>query len=223
MCLRGYLSECRCVCVSRRVRPRLFASLYLRLCVCASVEIITACTASLNHPTPRQPHPALLSFALPRPALPVSVNKHSSEEEDTCTYWLRKHQVRGWRAVSAVGRQGKGLRKRSVYFTDAGDATICVVRVVFHTSASWTCVLCLSVFVIYIHTHVYIYIYIYISKYVFMYLFSFTDLCSAQRARMAQPPTTRCRPGPCWRYFARAERSDISNYSKSQSKSKSTM
>ena len=52
--------------------------------------------------------------------LPVSVKKHSSGEEDTWAYCLQKHQIRGWRAISAVGLQGKVWRKRNVYFTDTG-------------------------------------------------------------------------------------------------------
>ena len=34
--------------------------------------------------------------------------KNSSGEEGTKKYQLSKHQVRGWRAVSAAGLQGKG-------------------------------------------------------------------------------------------------------------------
>ena len=36
------------------------------------------------------------------------------------TFGLENNQIRGWRAVSAVELQGKGLRKRSVYFKDTG-------------------------------------------------------------------------------------------------------
>ena len=39
--------------------------------------------------------------------------KHSSGEEYTLTYLLSDHQIRGWRAVSAAGLHGKGLRKGS--------------------------------------------------------------------------------------------------------------
>ena len=52
--------------------------------------------------------------------LPASVKKHSSKVE---THWecqLEKHQIRGWRAVSAAGLHGKGLRKRKMSFTDTG-------------------------------------------------------------------------------------------------------
>ena len=34
---------------------------------------------------------------------------------------LKKHNIGGWIAVSATGLQGKGLRERSVFFTDAGS------------------------------------------------------------------------------------------------------
>ena len=33
---------------------------------------------------------------------------------------LSEHQLRGWRAVSAEGLQGRGLRKRNILFTDTG-------------------------------------------------------------------------------------------------------
>ena len=36
------------------------------------------------------------------------------------TISVKKKQIRGWRAGSAVERQGKGLRKNSVYSTDTG-------------------------------------------------------------------------------------------------------
>ena len=39
------------------------------------------------------------------------------------THWenkLAEPRFRGWRAVSTVGLQGKGLHERSVFFTDTG-------------------------------------------------------------------------------------------------------
>ncbi len=42
--------------------------------------------------------------------------KTTSGEEITLEYWLSEHQIRGWRAVSAAGLQGKGLHKRSVFY-----------------------------------------------------------------------------------------------------------
>ena len=39
-------------------------------------------------------------------------------EEDTWKDRLSKHQIRGWRAVSAEELQGEGSHKRSVFFTD---------------------------------------------------------------------------------------------------------
>ena len=48
--------------------------------------------------------------------LPVSVlTNHSFGEEVTLEYQLSEHRIRGWRAVSAAGLQGKGWRKRSVF------------------------------------------------------------------------------------------------------------
>ena len=37
---------------------------------------------------------------------------------------LPGHQIRGWRAASAAGLQGKGLSERSVFFTDTGIRTV---------------------------------------------------------------------------------------------------
>ena len=83
--------------------------------------------------------------------------------EDTGTNWLRKHQIRGWRAVSAVGLQGKGLRKRSVYFTDGISAD--------SMSYYFTCVyiyiyICTYIVLMYMYMHMYTYIYIYIYIYI---------------------------------------------------------
>ena len=47
--------------------------------------------------------------------IPVSVKNHSSEAEYGWTNELSKHQIMGWRAVSAAGLQGKGWHKRSVF------------------------------------------------------------------------------------------------------------
>ena len=62
--------------------------------------------------------------------LPVSVKKHSSREEDPWEDKPSEFQMRGWRAVSASGLQGKGSPKRSCFFTDAGIlASECPPRV----------------------------------------------------------------------------------------------
>ena len=45
----------------------------------------------------------------------ASVKKHSSGEEHTLEHKLSEHQIRGWIAVSVVGLQGEGLRKRNVF------------------------------------------------------------------------------------------------------------
>ena len=50
-------------------------------------------------------------------AILVSVKKHSSGYEDKWEYWFSKHRIRGWRAVSAEGLQGKGSPGRNVLFT----------------------------------------------------------------------------------------------------------
>ena len=42
--------------------------------------------------------------------MPVLVKKHSSGEEDPWGNQLDKHQIRGWRGVSAAWFQGKGSR-----------------------------------------------------------------------------------------------------------------
>ena len=53
--------------------------------------------------------------------LPASVKqKHSSGEEDPWENQPEKHQIEGWKGVSAAGLQGKGSPKRSVFFTDTG-------------------------------------------------------------------------------------------------------
>ena len=65
-------------------------------------------------PTPRR-LPDLPDGDLCMGLIPVSVKKHSSGEEDTL-----ENQISGWRAVSATGLRGKGLRKRLFLFTDTG-------------------------------------------------------------------------------------------------------
>ena len=45
----------------------------------------------------------------------ASVEKDSSGEEYPWADRLDEHNIRGWRAVSAAGSQGKGLRKTSVF------------------------------------------------------------------------------------------------------------
>ena len=62
--------------------------------------------------------------------IPVSVNKHSSGEEDPRENQLAKHQIRGWRAVSAAGLQGKGCHKRSVYFTGTGVISFIIIVII---------------------------------------------------------------------------------------------
>ena len=49
------------------------------------------------------------------PVMPLSVKKHSSGEEDMWEHKLSECQIRGWRAVSAAGLRGQGLRKRTVF------------------------------------------------------------------------------------------------------------
>ena len=44
--------------------------------------------------------------------IPVSVEKHSSGEEDTWEHEPSERQITGWRAASAAGLQGKGWRKK---------------------------------------------------------------------------------------------------------------
>ena len=51
---------------------------------------------------------------------PASVKKHSCGEEDPWENQLQKHQIRGWRGVSAAVLQGKGSRTMSVCLTDTG-------------------------------------------------------------------------------------------------------
>ena len=46
--------------------------------------------------------------------LPASVKKHPSGYEDRLNNQLWKHQIWGWRAVSAAGLEGRGSSKRSV-------------------------------------------------------------------------------------------------------------
>ena len=46
--------------------------------------------------------------------LPVSAKKHSSGKEDPWKDKPSECQIRGWRAVSASGLQGKGSPERSV-------------------------------------------------------------------------------------------------------------
>jgi hypothetical protein len=51
----------------------------------------------------------------------VCVNEHAPpEKKDSWADRLRKHHVRGWRAVSAKGLQGKGQGKKSVFVTNTG-------------------------------------------------------------------------------------------------------
>ena len=45
---------------------------------------------------------------------PLEKNTHWLEK-NTLEYQPSEHQIGGWRAVSAAGLQGKGLRKRSVF------------------------------------------------------------------------------------------------------------
>ena len=45
----------------------------------------------------------------------MSVKKHSSREEDPLEDRLSKHQIRGWRAVSAAGSQASAGTK-GVFF-----------------------------------------------------------------------------------------------------------
>ena len=52
--------------------------------------------------------------------IPVSVKKHSSRK---WKYKPSECQIRGWRAVSASGLQGRGSPKRDVFFTDTGSIT----------------------------------------------------------------------------------------------------
>ena len=75
----------------------------------------------------RSPDPCYANWAcvlLAYVPLPVSVKKHSSGEDSFWTDKLSKHQIRGWRALSAPGSQDKGSHKRSFYFTDTGIITL---------------------------------------------------------------------------------------------------
>ena len=47
--------------------------------------------------------------------LPVTVNKHSSGEEDPLVARLSEHQIRGWNAVVPIVLYGQGSSKRSVF------------------------------------------------------------------------------------------------------------
>ena len=49
----------------------------------------------------------------------VCEQKHFSGEEDVWEDKLSEHLIRGWRAISAAGLQGKGSYKRNVFFTEA--------------------------------------------------------------------------------------------------------
>ena len=61
-------------------------------------------------------------------------NKHLSGEECTLKCWLSEHEIMGWRAVSAAGLEGKGLRKRNSLFTDTGMGC----RYIMFRSARWS-------------------------------------------------------------------------------------
>ena len=52
--------------------------------------------------------------------IPVSVKEHSSKEEYPWGIQFEKHQIRGWRALSAAVLQGRGTSKRNDLFTDTG-------------------------------------------------------------------------------------------------------
>ena len=81
-----------------------------------------------------------------RRARPVAVLSHPSSPTGVCdkntppekkTLWkirLAKHQIRGWRAVSASGLQGEGSRKRNVFFTGTGSTHQRGLRSVLATS-----------------------------------------------------------------------------------------
>ena len=57
---------------------------------------------------------------------PVSVKENIPPEKQTGgDDKLSEHQARGWRAVSAVGLQGRGSRERNVFFTGAGMLYYC--------------------------------------------------------------------------------------------------
>ena len=56
-----------------------------------------------------------------RDKIPMSVKKTLLPRKDAKKHWLSKHQIMGWRAVSAAGLQGKGGHERSAcFFTDTG-------------------------------------------------------------------------------------------------------
>ena len=61
-------------------------------------------------------------------ALPVSVKKHSSGGADLWKTHGSKRQIRGWRAVSAAGLQGKYCHERSFFFTGNGVMECYVVQ-----------------------------------------------------------------------------------------------
>ena len=64
------------------------------------------------------------------------MQKHSSGEEDPLGNYIEKHQIRGWRGVSAATLLGRGSRKRNVLFTDIGITVAVVVTDGVATTAS---------------------------------------------------------------------------------------
>ena len=148
----------------------------------------------------RGPSPAASGFPLGGPT-GIS-EKNTPPEKKTCikvSFQNSEHQIRGWRAVSAAGFQGKGSPKRSDFFTDAGmrsfrnfvglglgtpassdkknespDSSISIcVCVSLSLSLPLSLSLSLSPSI-----YVYVYIYIYVSIYIYicyMYIYIYIE------------------------------------------------
>ena len=103
-CASCITCTCACTCTWTSVGAQFVC---VRVCVCVCIIRARGRSASvqiLQHVT----RTSIL--------IPVSVKKHSSKEEYMWENQFPKHQIRGWRAVSAGGLQGKGCHKRNVVF-----------------------------------------------------------------------------------------------------------
>ena len=97
-------------------------------------------------------HPACDTLSVLVELLAPANKKHnSSREKDTSEDALSGHHIRGWRAVSVAGLQGKGSREKKELLVQA-PATKSNAR-----GLCWS----ILIYMIYIYIYVYIYIYIY--------------------------------------------------------------